>query len=361
MKKDYYNVIGVMSGTSLDGVDLAHIQFHIKNQKWSFEILECETVPYSSDWISILKTAVDYSENQLSELNKNYTELLSSIIVNFINKYTLENVDAICSHGHTILHQPHNGFTLQIGNLPEIAVLTQQKVICNFRVQDVALGGQGAPLVPIGDRILFSEYEYCMNLGGFSNVSFERNNIRIAFDISAVNTVLNFYANLLGKEYDNKGQISKTGILNHNLLNELNALDFYKKAPPKSLGFEFVKEIVLPIIQSYPISIEDKLHTYTEHIAFQIAIALNNFEKSQDKKQSMFVTGGGAYNDFLIERMQYHLPEMKIIIPSRKILEYKEALIFGLLGVLKMRGEVNALQSVTGAIHDHSSGVIYNI
>lgn len=361
MKKDYYNVIGVMSGTSLDGVDLAHIQFHIKNQKWSFEILECETVPYSSDWISILKKAVDFSDNQLLELNKDYTELLSSIIVNFINKYTLENIDAICSHGHTILHQPHNGFTLQIGNLPAIASLTQQKVVCDFRVQDVKLGGQGAPLVPIGDRILFSEYDYCMNLGGFSNVSFEKNNIRIAFDISAVNTVLNFYANRLGKDYDDRGLISKTGTINKTLLSELNALDFYKKAPPKSLGFEFVKEIVLPIIQSYPISIEDKLHTYTEHIAFQIAIALNNFEKSQDKKQSMFVTGGGAYNDFLIERMQYHLPEMKIIIPSRKILEYKEALIFGLLGVLKMRGEVNALQSVTGAIHDHSSGVIYNI
>ena len=354
MKKDYYNVIGVMSGTSLDGVDLAHIQFQIKKDKWSFEILECETIFYDSNWISILKTAVDYSENQLAALNKNYTQLLASIITDFIDKHKLANLDAVCSHGHTILHQPQNGFTLQIGNLPEIAKLIQQKTVCDFRVQDVQLGGQGAPLVPIGDRILFKEYDYCMNLGGFSNVSFEENNTRIAFDISAVNTVLNFYANQLGLDYDDKGQISKTGNGNTVLLNELNSLGFYKKKHPKSLGFEFVKETVLPIIEKYSISIEDKLHTYTEHIAIQIALALPK------KKGSMLTTGGGAYNDFLIERIQFHLPEMSVIIPSKKILEFKEALIFALLGVLKLREEVNALQSVTGAKHDHSSGIIYN-
>jgi anhydro-N-acetylmuramic acid kinase len=354
MKKDYYNVIGVMSGTSLDGVDLAHIQFQIKDSKWTFQILECETISYDSNWISILKTAVDYSEDQLLELNKNYTQLLASIMADFIKKHAIENLDAICSHGHTILHQPQNGFTLQIGNLPEIAKLTRQKVVCDFRVQDVQLGGQGAPLVPIGDRILFSEYDYCMNLGGFSNVSFEENNTRIAFDISAVNTVLNFYANQLGLDYDDKGQISRTGNCNVDLLNELNALDFYKKKHPKSLGFEFVKEVILPLMERYPISIEDKLCTYTEHISIQIALALPK------KKGNMLTTGGGAYNDFLIERIQFHLPEMDLIIPSKKILEFKEALIFALLGVLKMRDEVNALQSVTGAKYDHSSGIIYN-
>ena len=353
MKKDYYNVIGVMSGTSLDGVDLAHIKFEIKNDKWGFEILECETISYDSNWVSILKTAVDYTENQLAELNKNYTQLLASIITDFIDKYKLENLDAVCSHGHTILHQPQNGFTLQIGNLPEIAKLIQQKTVCDFRVQDVQLGGQGAPLVPIGDRILFREYDYCMNLGGFSNVSFEENDTRIAFDISAVNTVLNFYANQLGLDYDDKGKISKTGNCSTDLLNELNSLDFYQKKHPKSLGFEFVKETLLPIIEKYSISIEDKLHTYTEHVAIQIALALPN------KKGSMLTTGGGAYNNFLIERIQFHLPEMNVIIPSKKILEFKEALIFALLGVLKMREEVNALQSVTGAKYDHSSGAIY--
>lgn len=342
-----------MSGTSLDGIDLAHIQFEIKQNQWSFKILESETVPYSADWVNQLKLAVDFSKENLEVLNRNYTQLLSKIIVDFIEKHKITNLDAVCSHGHTILHQPQNGFTLQIGNLPEIATLTQQKIVCDFRVQDVQLGGQGAPLVPIGDRILFSKYDYCINLGGFSNVSFEENNQRIAFDISPVNTVLNFYANQLGLNYDNKGKISSTGKINNELLNELNAFDFYQKKHPKSLGFEFVKEVVLPLIENYTISIEDKLHTFTEHIALQTALALPT------KKGSLLITGGGAYNDFLISRIQHYLPEMKLIIPENKILEFKEALIFALLGILKLRDEINVLSSVTGAKKDHSSGFIY--
>lgn len=354
MFKEKYTIIGVMSGTSLDGVDLAYIVFTVKNNKWEFQILESKTVSYSIYWLNKLKIAVSFSEAALEKLNQDYTQLLGTIISSFIEKYEIKNLDAVCSHGHTILHQPQNGFTLQIGNLPEIAALINQTIVCDFRVQDVQLGGQGAPLVPIGDRILFSEYDYCMNLGGFSNVSFEQNNKRIAFDISPVNTVLNFYANQLGLDYDDKGSISRTGICNEDLLNELNALDFYQKKHTKSLGFEFVKETVLPIIGSYSIPIEDKLCTFTEHVALQIALALPN------KNGSLFITGGGAYNDFIMERIQYHLPEMTIIIPSTKILEFKEALIFALLGVLKLRGEINILSSVTGAKTDHSSGVIYN-
>ena len=354
MKKNNYNVIGVMSGTSLDGIDLSHIKFHLNDSKWTFEILESETIGYSQSWINQLKSAVDYSETELKKLNQEYTKLLATIIPTFIEKHKIENLDAVCSHGHTILHQPQNGFTLQIGNLPEISSLTNQTVVCDFRVQDVELGGQGAPLVPIGDRILFSDYDYCINLGGFSNVSFEQNGKRIAFDISPVNTVLNFYANQLGLNYDDKGTISRTGKINTDLLNKLNALDYYKLKFPKSLGFEFVKGIILPLIESFEIPVEDKLCTFTEHLALQTALALPN------KNGRMLATGGGAYNDFLIERIQSHLPEMKIIIPSPKILEFKEALIFALLGVLKLRGEINVLSSVTGAKMDHSSGIIYN-
>lgn len=353
MKEEYYNVIGVMSGTSLDGVDLAHIEFRVSDQKWTFKIIESETVGYSQSWINNLKSAVDYSETELQKINREYTTLLATIISDFIEKHKIENIDAVCSHGHTILHQPEKGLTLQIGNLPEISTLIHQTVVCDFRVQDVKLGGQGAPLVPIGDQILFPEYDYCMNLGGFSNVSFEENNRRIAFDISPVNTVLNYYANQLELDYDDKGKISRTGKINERLMNKLNALDFYQKKHPKSLGFEFVKEIVLPIIESFQISIEDKLHTFTEHVALQIALALPN------KKGRILITGGGAYNDFLIECIQSYLPEMEIIIPSTKILEFKEALIFALLGVLKLRGEINVLSSVTGAKMDHSSGEIY--
>ncbi|MBF2709509.1 anhydro-N-acetylmuramic acid kinase [Flavobacterium soyangense] len=353
MKKDYYNVIGVMSGTSLDGIDLAHIQFRLKNQKWAFEILESETIGYSQSWIKHLKLAVDYPETKLEKLDTAYTKFLATIISNFIEKYKIENLDAVCSHGHTILHQPEKGLTLQIGNLSEISSLIEQTVVCDFRIQDVKLGGQGAPLVPIGDRILFSEYDYCMNLGGFSNVSFEQNGERIAFDISPVNTVLNYYANQLGLDYDDKGKISRTGKVNENLLEKLNSLDYYHQKKPKSLGFEFVKEIVLPMIESYKITIEDKLRTFTEHVALQTALALPN------KKGRILNTGGGAYNDFIIERIQSYLPEMEIIITSTKILEFKEALIFALLGVLKLRGEINVLSSVTGAKIDHSSGEIY--
>ncbi len=353
MLKENYNVVGVMSGTSLDGVDLAHIHFSLHDKKWTFQILENETIPYSDSWVAELKWAVGFSEDALKILNQKYTALLGSIIFDFTHKYHLQNLYAVCSHGHTILHQPQNGFTLQIGNLPEIAAYCHQKVVCDFRVQDLKLGGQGAPLVPIGDQLLFSEYDYCLNLGGFSNVSFESDGKRIAFDIAAVNTVLNFYANQLGLDYDDRGKIARSGIGNADLLAALNHLDFYQKSFPKSLGFEYVKEVVLPLMERYSISIEDKLHTFTEHIALQIALAL------PVKKGKLLVTGGGAYNDFLMERMQRYLPEMQIIIPDKKTLEFKEALIFGFLGVLKLRDEINVLSSVTGAKNDHSSGEIY--
>jgi len=353
MIKENYNVVGIMSGTSLDGVDLAHINFTISDGRWTFEIGESETISYTEDWVSRLKKAVDFSENELRKLNSDYTKLLGGIISGFIQKNNLQNLDAVCSHGHTILHQPQNGLTLQIGNLSEIAEITGQKVVCDFRVADVELGGQGAPLVPIGDRILFSDYDYCLNLGGFSNVSFEQNDKRIAFDISAVNTVLNFYANRLGFDYDDKGKISRSGNINKELLDQLNALDFYKKSFPKSLGFEYVKEILLPMIETFEIARADKMRTFSEHIAFQIAEAL------PIKNGKLLITGGGAYNDFLIEKIQFHLPKMQIIIPDAKILEFKEALIFALLGVLKLRDETNVLSSVTGAKYDHASGKIY--
>ena len=354
MFKEKYTVIGVMSGTSLDGVDLANIVFTVQNGHWKFEIKETSTIPYSTYWLNKLKTALTLDLNDLGFLNTDYTQLLSSIINDFISENSLTNIDAICSHGHTILHQPHNGITLQIGNLPELATLTKHTIVCDFRVQDVKLGGQGAPLVPIGDQILFSEYDYCMNLGGFSNISFVKNQQRVAFDISPMNTVLNHYASLLGFDYDDKGLIAKSGNCNNDLLFELNALPFFKMSYPKSLGFEFVKETVLPLIEKYKIPIQDKLNTFIQHTAIQVALAL------KEKKGKMLITGGGVYNDFLVEKIKENLPFIKIIIPKRKTLEFKEALIFGLLGVLKLRGEINVLSSVTGAKQDHSSGTIYN-
>jgi anhydro-N-acetylmuramic acid kinase len=354
MFKQNYNVIGVMSGTSLDGVDLAHIRFN-KNSDWNYEILEAETISYSEDWLHKLKLAVNFSAFHLEQLNENYTGLLAEIINDFIKRNDIKNLDAVCSHGHTILHKPNLGYTLQIGNLPKISELINQNVVCDFRVQDVEYGGQGAPLVPIGDQLLFSEFDYCLNLGGFSNISFEDKGKRIAFDISPVNTVLNFYSNLLGFNYDDKGNIAKSGNLNLGLFRKLNDLEFYSSDYPKSLGIEFISEFVFPLIESFKIPTKDKMNTFVEHVAFQISKVIAK------KDASLLITGGGVYNDFLIQRIKFYLSENKIVIPDKKTIEFKEALIFAFLGILKLRKETNVLCSVTGAKQDHSSGKLYQI
>ena len=351
--KKQYNIIGLMSGTSLDGIDLANIAFWLEGKKWFFELKEFATIPYSDYWQQLLKKAVNFGQAELQTLNEDYTQLLAEVIGDFISDNNLENITAVSSHGHTILHRPAEGLTLQIGNLPILATLINQKVVCDFRVQDVMLGGQGAPLVPIGDELLFSDFDFCLNLGGFSNISFNKDGSRIAFDISAVNTVLNFYSNQLGFAYDNAGKISKTGKLNDELLTELNDLKYYKKAFPKSLGMEDVRDILFPLINSYSIPPEDKMRTFVEHIAFQIAAVL------PARKHSMLITGGGVYNEFLIERLKWLSPNSDIVIPEPKIIEFKEALIFAFLGLLKLRGEINVLSSVTGAKRDHSSGNVF--
>lgn len=352
MFKENYNVIGVMSGTSLDGVDLAYIKFN-NSGRWTFEIFQSETVSYSEEWLNKLKNAIHFSPSELEELNVAYTKLLASIISEFISKNQLAEIDAVCSHGHTILHQPQNGITLQIGNLPIIRDLVNQTIVCDFRVQDVQLGGQGAPLVPIGDKLLFSEYDYCLNLGGFSNVSFNENGNRIAFDISPVNTVLNSYANELGFPYDDAGNFAKSGNINQDLLQQLNDLEFYALPYPKSLGMELVNAKIFPLMNSNSIDVKDKLGTFVEHIAIQIA---NICSKPNAK---LFITGGGAYNRFLIERLRNYLPSTEVVIPDDKTIQFKEALIFGFLGVLRLRNEINVLSSVTGASKNHSSGVVF--
>lgn len=350
MIKNNYRVIGVMSGTSLDGIDLALINFNF-NKDWSFNILKAETINYTQEWYKKLKLLVNFSKKDLMEVDNEYSIYLAKVIQNFILDNNIENIDAICSHGHTALHKPEEGVTYQIGNLPILEKKINKTVVCNFRVQDVALGGQGAPLVPIGDQLLFSKYEYCVNLGGFANLSSEIDGKRIAFDICPVNIVLNKYVSKLGLAYDDKGNISKKGIINHDLLNKLNNLQFYKDDYPKSLGLEWVNSNVFPLIDAYNLSIEDVLRTFVEHIAIQISKVLV-------KNTSVLVTGGGVFNSFLMYRIE-SLCNNSIQIPEKQIVEYKEALIFGFLGVLKLRNENNCLASVTGAKVNHSSGVIF--
>lgn len=351
MEKNEYKVLGIMSGTSLDGIDLALVKFKYQGF-WKYEILETKTVPYPKKWQKSLAEAVFYNDFQLNNLNKEYTEYLAYVVSRFIAENNIEDLDAVCSHGHTIKHEPENGFTLQIGNLPELAKLINQTLVCDFRVQDVQLGGQGAPLVPIGDELLFPDYEFCLNLGGFANVSTKKNAKRVAFDICAVNTVLNYLAGKLQLPYDENGKIAASGKLNEILLKKLNSLEFYIQQAPKSLGIEWVNRHIFPLLSEIE-NIPSALKTYTVHIAIQIAGVLD-----QNPASKVLVTGGGAFNTYLMNEIKARTKNT-IVIPSSEIINYKEALIFGFLGILKLRDEINVLKNVTGASKDHSSGKVF--
>ncbi|PHS54610.1 MAG: anhydro-N-acetylmuramic acid kinase [Lutibacter sp.] len=344
--------IGVMSGTSLDGIDIAYVKIsHTAN--YSFQIIKATTVSYTNEWKLALKNGFHLAGEDLTKLDANYGLHLGEVIQNFIIENNIPTIDFIASHGHTIYHNPAEKYTLQIGNGPYISSITGIKTICNFRVQDIALGGQGAPLVPIGDQLFFSNYDYCLNLGGFSNISLTNNNQRIAFDICPVNIVLNHYVTPLNLEYDDKGSIASSGSIDTNLLKELNALPFYDNDKPKSLGYEFIVECIFPIIDKYNLNLKDILRTFVEHIAIQIS---NKIDSNAYK--TILITGGGSYNLFLIDRIQ-SFTKTKLIIPNNSIINYKEALVFALLGFLKEEGKNNCLKSVTGASKDHSSGIIF--
>ncbi|MCB9361507.1 MAG: anhydro-N-acetylmuramic acid kinase [Flavobacteriales bacterium] len=347
-----YNVIGVMSGTSLDGLDICYCSFSVnKNNKWDYKINAAATIDISLELKTKLKNATSFSGLELALLNNEMGDFIGHSINHFIKENSIFSVDFISSHGHTIFHQPEKKLTLQIGNGANISAITQNPVICDFRTSDLALNGNGAPLVPIGDCLLFAEYDYCLNLGGIANISYQEKE-RIAFDICPTNMVLNKLANELGKEYDENGDFAKSGKINHTLLSELNNLAYYNQTPPKSLGFEWVEENIFPIIDKCTISTKDKLRTFTEHIAQQIS-------KQLKPNTTLFITGGGAFNHFLIQRIN-DMSDVKIVIPSEEIINYKEALIFGFLGVLRYRNEINTLKSVTGAQYDNIGGCIYN-
>ena len=347
----FYNYsIGLMSGTSLDGLDLVYVKFNNNSYK-DFQIIHADTIPYSEKWKIILQKSIEFSADDLNDLDIKYGKFLAERVNEFIIKYSIKNIDFISSHGHTVLHQPEKGITLQIGNGQIISKITKQKVVCDFRTQDVKLGGQGAPLVPIGDELLFPEYDYCINLGGFSNISYREKNKRIAFDICPVNIVMNFYASKLGFQYDKNGDLASQGKINNQLLSKLNELDFYKKQYPKSLGLEWVQNEVYPLIDSMEKNHIHILRTLVEHIAIQISNIV-------DQNSSIFFTGGGVFNSFLMNRISI-LSANKVIITSKKIINYKEALIFSLLGLLRIENKNNCLKSVTGANKDHSSGVIF--
>ncbi len=345
-----YQVIGTMSGTSLDGMDLAAVEFTHAADKWSFDLIAAQTIPYPTDWQNRLRHAPELPGRELLLLHNAYGRFTGQKIKDF-TRTTGVIPDIIASHGHTIFHQPENHFTFQLGNGAAIAAETGITTIADFRTTDVALGGQGAPLVPVGDRFLFGEFEACLNLGGFANISFEKNGQRIAFDVCPANFILNLLSEKEGSSYDENGRLGREGILNNSLLHKLNQLPFYQEKPPKSLGREWMEAHLLPVMNAAFISNRDKLRTAYEHIALQIARALPEKEKT-------LVTGGGALNTFLMERIK-SLSKAEIVVPDTKIIEFKEALIFAFLGLLRFLETINCYSSVTGARKDSLSGLVF--
>ena len=352
MKK--YRVIGVMSGTSLDGLDIALCEFEKHDDSWKSSICNAETIAYDQIWYDKLWNAFYLSGYELTKLDIEYGKYIGLKVKEFTKKYK-NKVDFISSHGHTIFHNPAENITLQIGNGAAIAANSGITTVCNFRELDVNLKGEGAPLVPIGDMLLFNDYDYCLNLGGFANVSYNWYRKRLAYDICPVNIVINKYAKELGMNFDNEGNEARKGKINEKLYKELNQILFYSLEAPKSLGREWVENHFIPILEKYHCSVNDKLRTIYEHIAFQIS---KSFTGATNKK--ILVTGGGTYNKFLIDLIKKQ-SNQKIIIPDNTLIDYKEALVFAFLAVLRVREENNCLSSVTGSTHDNIGGVVYKI
>lgn len=349
---DTYYSIGVMSGTSLDGLDIAYIKFTVDNSI-SFEIIKAETRKYSEQVKEVLREAENFDTVRFLRFHNRVGEYIGDEVNKFIKTNGISKVDFIASHGHTIFHQPENKFTFQVGNPAFISAKTGITTIADFRTLDIALKGQGAPLVPIGDKILFKHYDFCLNLGGFANISTDINTVRIAYDICPVNIVINEFAKQKNKEFDNEGKLGRAGHVDDMLLSKLNSLDFYQQKWPKSLGKEWVLKEFNNTLNSVNIDFNNKLRTIYEHFAMQIANAIN-----AGNGKNVLITGGGAYNKFLIELINSKTTK-ELIIPEAEIVEFKEALIFGFLGLLRFLGKENTLSSVTGAIRNSSGGGIF--
>ncbi|MFN8209284.1 MAG: anhydro-N-acetylmuramic acid kinase [Bacteroidales bacterium] len=351
-----YTAIGVMSGSSLDGLDLCLCSFtHISGQ-WAFKILRAETIPYTSAWKLRLSEAQNLSAHEYARLDFEFGRFIGSQVKRFRKGYP-GTIDLIASHGHTIFHQPASGFTSQIGNGAAVAATARIQTVSDFRSMDIVVGGQGAPLVPMGDEYLFPGYSFCVNLGGFSNISYLFKKKRVAFDICPVNTVLNDQAGKLGHEYDKGGMLGRSGKEIKPLLQRLNTLPYYSQKPPKSLGREWISTYIQPLLQEFQGDPQNIMNTMYQHISDQISNVLNQVGKTRKK---VLITGGGAHNTFLIELLAGKTRH-ELVLPSPEIINYKEALIFAFLGVLRLRLQANCLSSVTGAGYDSSCGALYHI
>lgn len=355
--------IGLMSGSSLDGLDIALVKFNEDGERYHFQILAAETLPYPEYWTQQLSEAFHKQPQDLVQLDKDYGKYLGEQVLAFAKKRNVQP-DFVASHGHTIFHKPEQHYTLQIGDGEALAKACGFTVINDFRSEDVSKGGQGAPLVPIGDELLFGDYEICLNIGGIANVSYDEDGKRIAYDLCIANQALNYLAQMKGLPYDRGGQLARSEEIDMDLLKKLNRHPFYGQLPPKSLGREFFEANQKELLDDcgtagrettglQHLSVEDMLATFVEHIALQIALGVSHLPKGK-----ILVTGGGARNQFLMERLQARTSH-EVIIPDKMTIDYKEALVFAFLGLLRMEGKTNVLSSVTGAESDSCSGRIW--
>jgi anhydro-N-acetylmuramic acid kinase len=357
MHPERYTLLGLMSGTSGDGLDLAYCHFECQKGVWSYEILQAETRPFPSDLGQRLTESHLLSGLDLALLDVDFGRWMGEQVSHFCQEYQVKPM-AVASHGHTVFHQPSQQLSLQIGNGWALHSASGEKVITDFRMLDVQFGGQGAPLVPIGDQLLFPQVDFCINLGGISNLSMQHNGQRVAFDSSPFNLLLNREAVKLGQPFDRDGSWARAGALDVQLLEELNALPFYGLQGAKSLGRESMEQLFIPLIDKRGLPPKTILRTLVEHYAIQIAAVIRSHASTTTP--SVLLTGGGAYNRYFVERLDHHMNHQWIQVEaSKELIEFKEALIFAFLGVLKLRGEANALASVTGASRDSCGGVCY--
>ena len=359
-----YRAIGVMSGSSLDGLDVAFVSFEENRGVWTYEITAAATYEYTEEWQRNLQQATSLSAYDYLQLHGRYGRWIGGQINLFIKSFNLHHqVQLIASHGHTLFHAPANGFTAQIGAGADIAAITGINVVSDLRAMDIALGGQGAPIVPMGEKLLFAEYDVLLNIGGIANLTCKSNDEYIAFDVCPANKILNALAANEGKKYDADGGMAAAGTAHDGLLEHLNALDYYTLPFPKSLDNSFGVQTVLPIIESYgQINTADALRTYVEHIVLQVSTSLQSLShQSAIKSKQLFVTGGGAFNTFLIHSLREVLLPLgfSIVVPAAEVVNYKEALIMALLGLLRWREENTILQSVTGACRSSIGGAVW--
>jgi len=351
------NILGIMSGSSMDGVDLALCQIGQEGEKIEYKVLQSAKYDYDDKWrlrLSKLRTqnAITYVKTDVF-----YAHYLAELVNDFKKNCTFP-IDMIASHGHTIFHNPEIKLTSQIGDGSTLSALTELPVVSDFRRTDLALHGEGAPLVAIGDEMLFSEYDFCLNLGGFANISCKKEGVRVAFDIAACNILTNRLARDINQDYDTDGLIAEKGTINKEMLEELNGLEFFSQSGPKSLNRDWISEELWPIVKNYrELSLEDRMKTIVEHVAYQIGKSIEQLANGNSDGKKLLITGGGAFNKTLIEHIGSHT-EAQVILPENELINNKESIIFAFLGYLRVNNLNNTLASATGAAKDSIGGVL---